>query len=202
MTPIFAVIIGILSWVVFCWVRIWLGSFQVNSNNSLCVLLSSVTRGFFLVLYTFLGIFLLDIAFRICFLDFISYGSFSYVIAPVILCTSLGILYIVKCVFVAPTWTTLLACGGTIGVYLYLSVTAPFQQLDSSLSVGSGLVVIATIIDVFWTRKRPVIMSPPLWNVSHKFNRIITAKVYVGILVLFSVELVLLFEGLSLLYWL
>jgi len=229
-TPTYAVIYALLSWVVLCWERIWFGTESRKKSHSIRALLSRMIRHVFLMIYAFLGIFLLDVVIRICFSGLISYGRFGYVAAPVILCSGLGILYIVRCGFVAPAWTTLASLWGMVGAYLYITASGSGHLLREALYAGAGITIILGALDaIIRTSKsragnhrgrledgtRPkepdvyrgrdqwaIESSLPLWDLSRAYNRVMNAKVYTIILLLLSIELVLLFEGRSLLYWL
>ncbi len=208
-SPTYAVIIAYLSWMVFCWIKIWsCGSACGKTHPALAVLFLTVQR-VCLVIFAFVGMHLLDIVLRLCFLDLIGYGSFSYIAAPVIFCVFLGVLYIVRCAFTAPAWTTLLAFGGMAGVYLWMSAFAASPRLSAALHAGVSLTVLLTLVDALWRRAVRArrengggVLSPPIWDISPLMGRVTGARGCTAVLLLLSVELVLQFEGLSLLCWL
>lgn len=216
-TPTHAVVIVFLTWVLLCWVRIW--SFTPGQGR-LGTLLSAVltpVRGVVRVLFAFFGMYLLDIVIRICFLGMFSYGRLGYIIVPILLCIVLGASYIFCSTFLKPSWATLLAFGGMAPVYLYMTIMLPTPELRISLYVGVVLALVFSVIEIVWvgitwgtTHKQDstnnlsnaVVFSRPIWDLSRKFTFLAGAKVYVYGLILITAELVLQFEGMSLLYWL
>ena len=222
-TPTSSVLIVLLSWMLLCWIRIWIpmivpaGSGIIYSGVSL--LISRPLR----MLYAYLGIFLLDIAFRICFSGVISYGCLGYVAVPVLLCAVIGALYVFCSTFIAPSRTTLLAFGGMLSVYLYLSVAMPLSELRISLTTGIILTLFFCFFEIFRavmkrgvesgeqekdradghgeTDLNCIVFAQPLWDISSKFNYLTGTKIYIAVLILISVEFVLQIEGISLLYW-
>lgn len=214
-TPTYAVIYGLLSWVLLCWERIWLGAEPRKPANPVLALLFATIRRVFLLAYAFFGMYLLDIAARICFSGLIGYGRVGYIAAPVALSVSLGVLYIVRCAGIAPAWMDLAAFGGMAGVYLFMTVHGSGDGLRSALYVGVGIAMVSSVVDALFRNGKTLMpnsgavprqwspaMSGPLWDWSPTYKRMMDTKVYIGILVLLSVELVLLMEGGSLLYWL
>ena len=112
----------------------------------------------------------------------------------------------------------LAAFGGMAGAYLCMTMNGSGDGLRGALYVGVGIAIVSGVVDT-WFRsgksgktRMPVSgsmplrwsldMSGPLWDWSPMYKRVMNTKVYIGILVLLSVELVLLIEGRSLFYWL
>ena len=153
----------------------------------------------------------------------------SYVAAPVFLSTGLGLLYILR-LLVAPDWKTVLSFGGMTAAYFYTTMTGSFQELYIPLVVGIGLIIGSNVLDIIWRRKEILgsnagvrkedapttakrhfdrisrwpnaALSKPFWDVSSRVGCIADTRFYIIVLALLSAELVLLFEGLSLLFWL
>jgi hypothetical protein len=207
-TPTYAVIIAFLSWALLCWMRIWSAPVTARNPNSV----SAAIRRVFRILFAFLGIYLIDIIVRLLVLDLISYGSFRDIAAPVILCTALGIVYIIRGVLISPDRINLLSFGFMVGAYAWLSATQSYPQLRNSLYLGMGLALFLSIMDMIRDRrirmqdepggKEPgaarTTLGTPVWDVSHRFAPLTTPIAYVVVLVVISTELVLQFEGLSL----
>ena len=226
-TPTLAIVFAYLSWAVFCLARIWFFPLRPARFGFIAAALALVIRRAFFTIYAFLGLFLLDIMARFCFLGLISYGSFRYVAASVLLCTTVGILYIFRSVFLSPTRKELLAFTGMAGAYLYMSAVAPVPELRVSLFLGLGLSLLLTFTEILetgvrrrreWKRWRAgekdkqgvrnetpeggILFAPPVWDLSRKFSIFAGAKMYIILLILLSAELVLEVEGFSLLCWL
>lgn len=224
-TPTFSVVIVLLSWMLLCWIRIWSFTPGPGRLGSLCSAVLRVTGGVIRVLYAFIGMYLLDIMARICFLDLFSYGRFGYIATPVLLCLIVGTFYIICSTFVAPSWTTLLAFGGMALPYLYLTTRVPSPELRTALYFGISLSLFFSFVELFragvkWGTKRTrsetretgelheaassnnLLFFQPIWDLSSKFRFLKSAKVYALVLIIISIEFVLQFEGLSLLYWL
>jgi|GEM_PF-1098517 len=210
-TPAQIVVTALLSWIGLCWGRIWtfregLPEVRTLPGFVLHVLRKSVMTG-----YAFLGMVLLDGAIRICFLDVLSYGKWSYAAAPVLLGVGLGIFYVVRSSFLSPSWTTLATFGAMGVTYLYRTLTASSAgALSLALWAGVGLSVALELTDAAGRRARAKrgdmsgasIVSPPLWNCSARFYSLVNGKVYAAVLLLLCAELIFRVEGMSLLYWL
>jgi hypothetical protein len=220
-TPTSAVVIVFLTWVLLCWIRIW--SFTPGSGRFgiVCAAGHHVIRGAIRVLYAFFGMYLLDIVIRICFLGMFSYGRLGYVIIPILLCAGLGIAYIFCSSFIAPSWATLLAFGVVASTYLYMTLKMPEAELRIALYVGVALVVPLTCVEIVWTilkghvankkstgqntddlgqtTEKHDIFSRLLWDISPRFKFLKGAKIYAIMLIIITLELILQFEGMSLL---
>ena len=229
-TPTFAITIAFLSWVVFCWLRIWFYTPQWTRRSfiaSACVL---VAHRIFFTCYAFAGLFLLDIVARLCFSNLVSYGSLSYLAAPALLCALPGALYLFRTTLLAPTPKELLGFAGMFVTYLYVSMAAPIPDLRAALFTGLSLMLLFTAADIGkgalqWKRKgadekakeaedaadngmpdlkteSSRVLVSPIWDLSHKFRAFSGAKLYFVVLLLLSAEFLLQLEGRSLLCWL
>ena len=224
-TPTHAVVIVFLSWMLLCLIRIWSFTPGQGRFGVLVSVVLRITGGVLRVLYGFFGLYLLDIVARICFLDMFSYGRFGYIATPILLCLVVGTLYIVSSTFVAPSWATLLAFGGMATTYLYMTTMIASPELRISLYVGISLSLFFSFIELFraamkWgaTHRRSetreagslheeassngLIFFRPIWDLSCQFRFLESAKGYALVFIVISIEFVLQFEGMSLLYWL
>ncbi len=223
-TPTHAVVIVFLTWVLLCWIRIWSFTPGQGRFGIVCAAGHHIIRGAIRVLYAFFGMYLLDIVIRICFLDMFSYGRLGYVLVPILLCAGMGIAYIFCSTFIAPSWITLLVFGVVTSIYLYMTIKMPAAELRIALYTGVALVLPLTCVEIVWAifkgnaankksneqntdnRKqapeRHDIFARFLWDISPKFTFLKGARIYVIMLIVITVELILQFEGMSLLFWL
>ncbi len=212
-TPTSAVVVVFLTWVLLCWIRIW--SFTPGSGRFgiVCAAGLHVIRGMIRVVFAFFGLYLLDIVVRICFLDMFSYGRLGYVFVPILLCAGLGIAYIFCSTFIAPSWATLLAFGIMACIYLYLTIKTPSAELRTALYIGMIPALLFSSVEILWTAmkgralydqttEKSVTFSRPLWDLSRKFKYLAGAQIYAIMLIVITLELILQFEGMSLLFWL
>lgn len=216
-TPTSAVVIVFLTWVLLCWIRIW--SFTPGSGRFgiVCAAGHHVVRGMIRVTFAFFGLYLLDIVVRICFLDMFDYGRLGYVLAPILLCAGLGIAYIFCSTFITPSWATLLAFGIMACIYLYLTIKTPSAELRTALYISMIPALLFSSVEIFWTAikgralydqakaqtmENNVTFSRPLWDLSKKFKCLAGAQLYAIMLIVITLELILQFEGMSLLFWL
>jgi len=224
-TPTAVVIYAYLSWALFCLARIWFFPLKPDRLGFAAAALALVIRRIFFTVYAFLGLFLLDIMARCCFLGMISYGGIRYVAASVPLCTLAGMSYLLRGVFFSPTRKELIAFAGMTGVYLYLTAAVPAPALRMALFAGLGFTLFITILDICQAARRGgeakrrqagrkdsrggnaeaagerIIFAPPVWDLSRKLTLFAGAKMYVVLALLLSVELVLELEGYCLFYW-
>jgi len=220
-TPTHAVVIVFLTWVLLCWIRIWSFTPGPGRFGIVCAAGHHLIRGAIRVLFAFFGMYLLDIVIRICFLDMFSYGRLGYVIVPILLCAGLGIAYIFCSTFIAPSWTTLLAFGFVASTYLYMTLKMPEAELRIALYIGMALVLPLACVEIVWatlkghvankkstgqdtdnreqTPKKHDIFSRLLWDISPRFKFLKGAKIYAIMLIVITLELILQFEGMSLL---
>jgi hypothetical protein len=232
-SPTLMVIIGTVACFMLLWGQIW-GDKQNKTGEKYTCPVFLVFRCGFLTAMAFIGIVLLDGAVRLCVQDLLSYGSFKYILAAVILCTGLGIFLIIGAVFIAPTWKSIVSFGVMFVIALIIAVLSyseanieytDFLIVPPCIGIGVNLILnITELIYLAFTRKTrsekstekstkntlpskigfkqlQQILSPPLWDVSNRFKKIINTKVYIIILIVFATELILLFEGMTYFVW-
>ena len=89
--------------------------------------------------------------------------------------------------------------------HIVISVTTPaFNYTYIPIIVGIVTGIILHQISLVKAKKssRDNYLSPKLWDNTDKFKKIFNTKNQIIILVILSIELIMLFEGLTLLFWL
>jgi hypothetical protein len=222
-SPTLVVIVGTITLVLVLWGHTWFDKQRREGEGYTCVLVL-MGRNLFHAVFAFAGLFLIDAVLRICFSSVVSFGSFTrYALASVILCSVLGIMLILGTVFITPTWKTLAVFFVMLGSFLFVTISSfsgagqvEFEDLLYVIATGAGLEAILDIVDLvvgFAKKKKKgekvnilkdsgSVFSPPLWDLSLRFKKIMNVKVYLVLFAFFCAELILLFEGMSLLSWL
>ena len=212
-TPTFSIIIAFISWGVFCWAHIWFFSLPSKDNDFFVTAVFLLIRRIFYVIYTMIGLILLDSIFRILFLHPISYGSFRYIAAPILLCTTVSLIYLFRSAFIAPAWSELLVFLVMAGIYLFLSPSSLLPPWRSPLAAGIVLSTIFTVADLISGRQyhrkknpessaKPGFLPPPAWDISQRCSFLFGAALPVILMISLSLELILHLEGLSFFPWL
>jgi hypothetical protein len=222
-TPTYAVVMLFLTWMFLCLVRIWSLPFRPTAGTTYAALYLLLTRCFHLF-FAFMGLYLIDLACRICFLGLFDYGRVGYIAAPVLLCAAVGAAYILCGMLAAPTRGMLLVFGVMAAAYLSITLLMPSPPLRLALYAGGALAFPITLIELFlmWRNgrssrdrnqetvqaeaamrssgKKPFLA--PVWDLSR--TRLCAAgwKTHAAMLILIGVEFVLHFEGMTLLLWL
>lgn len=222
-TPTYAVVMLFLTWMLLCLVRIWSLPFRPTAGRTYASLYLLLTRCFHLF-FAFMGLYLLDLACRICFLGLFDYGRIGYIAAPVLLCLAAGAAYILCGMLAAPTRGMLLVFGVMAAAYLCITVILPSLPLRLALYAGGALAAPITVFELFlmWRHERlfpgrnpetartdaamrftsETLFLTPVWDLSR--TRLCAAgwKTHAAMLMLIGVEFVLHFEGMTLLLWL
>jgi hypothetical protein len=213
LTPLFGVLAGCVLIMSLFMGSIWAPKATKPGERYTCPLVVGF-RGILFAALAYYGLLFWDAVIKVGFLGILGYGNFSYQLAPLILMAILGSFFLVGSAFTAPTRASLVAFGAIV-IYsmYYLQVEAlTFMGEDDSKPIFY-LPVLIDIVIVFIVegvallyrairKKRPIIEAKRLWDISTQFKRIASRRMYILLWVLFSVEFILEFEGLSLLYWL
>ncbi len=191
---------------------IWWSKTTKPGERYTCPLVIGLRAILFVVL-VYYGLLLWDAVVKVGFLGILGYGNFSYQLTPLILMALLGSFMIIGGAFVAPTRASLVTFGAMVVYTMYhLQVTTlTFTEGESKeifympvlmnlaiLFVVEGLALLYRAI----RKRRPVLEARRLWDISASFKRIASRRTYIILWILFSVEWILEFEGLSLLCWL
>ncbi|MHA1369327.1 MAG: hypothetical protein ACTSWN_04735 [Promethearchaeota archaeon] len=246
-SPTFAVIVGTITCVVLLWANIWFDKVR-RTGKKYTSAVYFFGRRMFYVIFAYLGLFMIDMVLRICFSSIVSFGNFAkYALSAVILCSILSIVLIIRTIFTAPTWKSLIVffvmLVGTFSltIFSFMGGDVNSEDMFYILYVGLGLEVVLNLIDFFHSilkrkkkgesiklqivqkKKKPkkesdkgkgkeneeiiiirdlsTLLSPPLWDLSRNFKKIFNMRTYILLFAFFCAELILLFEGLSLLCW-
>ncbi len=192
---------------------IWAPKATKPGERYTCPLVVGLRAILFPVL-AYYGLLFWDTVVKVGFLGILGYGNLSYQLAPIILMAILGSFLLVGSAFVAPTRASLVAfCAIVIYTMYYLQVEAltfigeddskPAFYLPAVVSIGIVLVVEGLALLYRAIRKRrPLLVAKCLWDNSAQFKRVASRRTYIILWILFMIEFILEFEGLSLLYWL
>ncbi len=213
LTPLFGVLTGEVLMLFLLVGTIWWPKSTKPGERYTCPLVVGL-RAILFVALVYYGLLFWDTVVKVGFFGILGYGNFSYQLAPLILLAILGTFMILGGVFVAPTRASLVAFGAIV-IYsmYYLEVKAmTFIGEDGSKTifympvfVGIGIVVVVeglTLIYRAIRKRRPLLETKVLWDISAQFKRVASRRTYIILWILFSVEFILEFEGLSMLYWL
>ena len=212
-SPLLVMIIATITCVFLLWSRVWCGKVDINRSKITPITLG---RGFFHIFFAALSLFLLDAVYRLIFADLLKYGHYKYLLATVLICILYSLYLMMGTVFLAPTWKTLV----TFFIMSIVSISLLIVSLsDASIDLtqiviillltGVGVEILLGVFDIVHLKKAPegeegkrnARISAPLWDLSQKLQPIFSTK---GILVIFgccAVELIFLFEGTTLFYW-
>ena len=210
-TPILVMIIVTVTCVSLFILRFWFGRMEITPEK---LSLINAGRGLGHIFYATLSLFLLDIIYRLINTELLSFGHPKYYLTAVIL-TSIYCAYLmIGTVFSAPTWKTIVTFIAMCSASVFVLISSKTDEAIGVLEVGlypfiTGVAVevILNIVDISMKQKKApaegkLSLSKPLWNLSDKLHPIYSIKGMVGMYLMFCAELILLFEGTTMLYWL
>ncbi|MHA1340106.1 MAG: hypothetical protein ACTSRZ_19680 [Promethearchaeota archaeon] len=213
LTPTYVVIISLLSWIFFLWGKIWFGHLKIipNREGNKIIFIKNLLfigmRGFFFILYSFIGLLLIDLSIRIPLTPIFGYGSVCYIIDPILMSISIGVIYLFSTVFVAPTYKTIISFIAMTIPYIYYSLTSTLlDNLYIPLIYGVCFELVLNLIEILKKtrdkqRKLPLtienIFALPLYDKSKSFKKMLNIKTYIIVLLLLNIELIIMFEGLT-----
>ncbi len=212
LTPLFGALAGELLMTFLLMGSIWAPKATKPGERYTCPLVV-VLRGLLFAILPYFGLLFWDTVIKVGFLGILGYGNLSYQLAPLILIAILGSFLLVAAAFVAPTRASLIAFGAIIASTLYYLeayvLTLPPDEgeqvfyMPAIINIGIVFVVEGLALLYRAIRKRrPLLEGKRLWDISAPFKMLASRRTYIILWILFSVEFILEFEGLSLLYWL
>ncbi len=213
LTPLFGLWAGTIMMLFLLMGTIWWSKSTKPGERYTCPLVVSLRAILFVVL-VYYGLLFWDAVVKVGFLGILGYGNFSYQLAPLILMAILGTFMIIGGAIVAPTRASLVSFAALVAYSMYyLQVeTLSFIGGDESkpifyipVIVGIGIVVVVEGLALLYRairKRRPLLEAKRLWDISASFKRVASRRTYIILWILFSVEWILEFEGLSLLCWL
>ncbi|HMF33294.1 MAG TPA: hypothetical protein VKK79_17850 [Candidatus Lokiarchaeia archaeon] len=183
-----------------------------------------IVRGGITIIFTtfaYFGVLFLDTVIKEA-AGIITPNNLNYHLGPMILLAIVAILILFASVFNAPTVRTLVSFGAVLGVYVYFFwfsdalldnemkpiYIPPLYILAAVAALEVAVLVVRAIRKPHVTTKpwrecwqEMLFTDEPLWDLSARFKRWISVKVWVVLWVLFSAEFILDFNGYSLLSW-
>lgn len=166
-------------------------------------------RGIAFVFYCFIGLMFFDTSIKILFLGALGYGNITHHIASCVLLLILGFEFVLGAAFVAPTLKTLSTFGVIIVFFIYSWEISPVDIIEDYVVMLTPafygliyLIVITLIYEMYRKMKPEGFEDKELWNFERKFKSIFNWKFNLVMWALVFAELMLLFDGFTLLFWL
>ena len=188
---------------------VWFHKARVPDVTIIKLMLEGL-RGLLFSLLTFFSLVFLDTVFKYSFIGILSTGNWSYHLAIFILTTIVAFIILFGTVFTAPTVKTIVNFIIILSITIY-SMWFSDEYLEGQtnlLVMGIKYILITVLlVNLIWTLFQFILRKDPLeqrklWDYSAKYKKIFRLRVFVVLWILVNIEVILIFEGLGLLYWL
>ncbi|MHA1819669.1 MAG: hypothetical protein ACTSU2_04330 [Promethearchaeota archaeon] len=212
MTPLYGVFLGFFITMFLMVGLIWFEKIKKPREKYNCPLILGL-RGLLFSAFTYWGILMWDSVIKIAFFGGLSHGNLNFYLASLILMAVLGSLLIIGSVFTAPTLKTLIVFTFALIISIYQLDINPeiiFNQQERAIlfspiiTIIEFQIIVEVLFDLLYyllMKKNPLKIKP-LWDMSDKFKKFMSWKIYLLLYILFSLEAILKMEGFSLLFWL
>jgi hypothetical protein len=203
-SPVILLIMGWAIWTTILGGLFWTPKIGKQDQNYSCVIITFIRSGIFAA-FSYWAMMFLDAFVKILLLGQMGYGNIGFQLAPVILALVSGIIIIFACVFSAPTKKGIITFAVIIGVYAYYFWSTGYESLDERESIYIPLIyifvtqIVIMILSLLIRKllKKQPLVEPPLWNLSLKFKSILRPKIILALWIIYTIEIVSIFEGYS-----
>ena len=213
----------IIGWIALCIIMggyVWFEKFRHPEESYDCWLIKGL-RAVAFIFFAVFSLLFIDTNINILFFGIIGYGNLALHLASIILTFLLAFELLFGVLFVAPNRKGLLTFAGVLGYFIYYWEVylnqAKLEEINlfgSKYSgfmagiffpalVGIAIASILTLMEYIYGRLNSdrSVEDKPFWNIQVKAKTIFSMKFNLLLWILFSAELILNLQGISLLYW-